>query len=84
MHFRTLLTSAALALSFSALVDDPQHSLEAHIHGLDTLNVALENQLLELQFESSTMNIAGFEYQPTTVADIQSVKAVQNTLRNAA
>ncbi len=84
MHLRTLLASAALALSFPVLADDHQHSLEAHVHGIGTLNIALENQLLELQFESPAMNIIGFEYQPTTEADIQSVKAAQNTLSNAA
>ena len=84
MHLRTLLASAALALSFPVLADDHQHSLEAHVHGIGTLNIALENQLLELQFESPAMNIIGFEYQPTTAADIQAVKAAQNTLSNAA
>ena len=84
MHLRTLLASAALALSFPVLADDHQHSLEAHVHGIGTLNIALENQLLELQLESPAMNIIGFEYQPTTTADIQSVKAAQNKLSNAA
>lgn len=84
MHLRTLLASAALVLSFPVLADDHQHSLEAHVHGIGTLNIALENQLLELQLESPAMNIIGFEYQPTTAADIQSVKAAQNTLSNAA
>lgn len=84
MRFRTLVASAVLALPISVLADDHQHSLEAHVHGLGTLNVVLENQLLELQLESPAMNIIGFEYQPTTAADIQSVKAAQNTLSNAA
>ena len=84
MRFRTLVASAVLALPISVLADDHQHSLEAHVHGLGTLNIALENQLLELQLESPAMNIIGFEYQPTTEADIQSVKAAQNTLSNAA
>src|SRR5690554_1224031 len=84
MLFRTLLASAALALSFPELADDHQHSLEAHVHGIGTITIALENQLLELQLESPAMNIIGFEYQPTTEADIQSVKAAQNTLSNAA
>lgn len=84
MRFRTLAASAVLALPLSVLADDHPHSLEAHVHGLGALNIALENQLLELQFESPAMNIIGFEYQPTTAADIQSVKAAQNTLSNAA
>lgn len=83
MRFRTLVASAVLALPISVLADDHQHSLEAHVHGLGTLNVVLENQLLELQLESPAMNIIGFEYQPTTAADIQAVKAAQSTLSNA-
>lgn len=84
MHFRVLLASVALALPLSALADDHQHSLGAHVHGLGTLNIALENQRLELQLTSPAMNIVGFEYQPTTAADLQSIKAAQSNLSHAA
>ena len=84
MHFRVLFASVALALPLSALADDHQHSLGAHVHGLATLNIALENQRLELQLTSPAMNIVGFEYQPTTAADLQSIKAAQDTLNHAA
>lgn len=84
MHFRVLFVSVALALPLSALADDHQHSLGAHVHGLGTLNIALENQRLELQLTSPAMNIVGFEYQPTTAADLQSVKAAQSNLSHAA
>ena len=84
MHFRVLFASVALALPLSALADDHQHSLGAHVHGLGTLNIALENQRLELQLTSPAMNIVGFEYQPTTAADLQSVKAAQSNLNHAA
>lgn len=84
MHFRVLFASVALALPLSALADDHQHSLGAHVHGLGTLNIALENQRLELQLTSPAMNIVGFEYQPTTAADLQSIKAAQSNLSHAA
>ena len=84
MHFRVLFVSVALALPLSALADDHQHSLGAHVHGLGTLNIALENQRLELQLTSPAMNIVGFEYQPTTAADLQSIKAAQSNLSHAA
>ncbi|NLU13225.1 MAG: DUF2796 domain-containing protein [Gammaproteobacteria bacterium] len=84
MHFRVLFASVALALPLSALADDHQHSLGAHVHGLATLDIALENQRLELQLTSPAMNIVGFEYQPTTAADLQSVKTAQSNLSHAA
>lgn len=84
MYFRVLFASVALALPLSALADDHQHSLGAHVHGLGTLNIALENQRLELQLTSPAMNIVGFEYQPTTAADLQSIKAAQSNLSHAA
>ena len=84
MYFRVLLASVALALPLSALADDHQHSLGAHVHGLATLDIALENQRLELQLTSPAMNIVGFEYQPTTAADLQSIKAAQSNLSHAA
>lgn len=84
MHFRVLFASVVLALPLSTLADDHQHSLGAHVHGLGTLNIALENQRLELQLTSPAMNIVGFEYQPTTAADLQSIKAAQSNLSHAA
>jgi cell division protein ZapA (FtsZ GTPase activity inhibitor) len=84
MRISHCIVSAALALPVAALADDHQHSLEAHVHGIATLNIALEEQQLELQIESPAMNIVGFEYQPKTATDKQTVEAAQSTLKDAA
>lgn len=84
MRITQLIASVVFTLPIMALADDHQHSLEAHVHGVATLNIALENQQLELQFASPAMNIVGFEYQPKSNADQQTVAAAQSSLHNAA
>lgn len=84
MRITQFIASVVLTLPITAIADDHQHSLEAHVHGVAALNIALEEQQLELQLESPAMNIFGFEYQPATAADIQTVKAAQDNLNNAA
>ena len=59
-----------------------EHSLAAHVHGLATLNIALEGQILELQLDSPAMNIVGFEYQPSAAADKKAVADAERTLKN--
>ena len=60
-----------------------QASLAAHVHGLATLNVAFDGQQLELQLESPAMNIVGFEYQPSSVADHHAVSEAERQLKDA-
>lgn len=59
-----------------------EHSLAAHVHGLATLDIALEGQLLELQLDSPAMNIVGFEYRPSSAADKKTMEQAQRTLKN--
>ena len=59
-----------------------EHSLAAHVHGLATLDIALEGQRLELQLNSPAMNIVGFEYQPNSAADKKTVADAERTLKN--
>lgn len=68
MRFSYLLAPIIFALSpLSLAVDEHEHeheqSLSAHLHGVATLNIALDDQQLELQLNSPAMNIVGFEYK---------------------
>ena len=83
MRLSHLIASAALALPILALADDHPHSLAAHVHGIATLDIALDEQQLELQIHSPAMNIVGFEYKPKTTADQHTVEAAQNSLKQA-
>lgn len=86
-YLLTPLFFALTPLSISAQEhnhDDHEHShsLGAHVHGVATLNIALENQQLEMQLDSPAMNIFGFEYKPSSDADKQAVADAERTLKN--
>lgn len=89
MHLPFLLAPLLLALStMSSAAHEHEHehehenSLGAHVHGIATLDIALEDQVLELQLHSPAMNIVGFEYQPRTAADKKKVRAAERLLTN--
>lgn len=55
-------------------------SLGAHEHGVASLNVALDGQVLEIQLESPAMNIVGFEHAASSESDKASVAAARARL----
>ena len=73
------LTSLLLTLPFHyALAAE----LDPHEHGSASLNIAIDANTIEMQFESPAVNIVGFEY--TTDDDQQQllIKQAQNNLSN--
>ncbi|MCY1394090.1 hypothetical protein D3C76_207990 [compost metagenome] len=55
-------------------------SLGAHEHGAARLNVALDNQTLELELQSPAMNLVGFEHAASNDADKAKVAAARTYL----
>ena len=55
-------------------------SLDAHEHGLASLNVALDGQTLEIQLQSPAMNLVGFEHEAKSDADKAKVAAARQHL----
>jgi len=53
---------------------------DAHIHGVAELTLALENNLLEIQFQSPANNIIGFEHKAKTQQDIDTALQAQALL----
>lgn len=89
MHVRYFLAPLLFALAPLSIAahehhqhDDHGHSLGAHVHGVAALNIALEDQQLEIHLASPAMNIVGFEYQPTSAADKKIVLDAERTLKN--
>ena len=77
------LPFALLPLSGVYAHDDHDHehgSLGAHEHGVAHLNVALDGNALELEFDSPAMNLVGFEHAATSAADKAKVAAVRTQL----
>ena len=72
-----------LAIAHAADEHDHEHgSLGAHEHGVGSLNVALDDQTLELDLDGPSANLVGFEHVATTDADKAKVAAAQAQLGN--
>lgn len=85
------MRSLLLALPFAlmplsvALASDHDHahdSLDKHEHGLATLNVAVEGNKLEIELESPSMNIVGFEHAANSPADKATAASARTVLEN--
>ena len=55
---------------------------EAHVHGLAILTLALENDTLEIQFESPAANIVGFEHTAHSTEEKQAVSTAEAALKS--
>ncbi|AMR68456.1 DUF2796 domain-containing protein [Aquipseudomonas alcaligenes] len=55
-------------------------SLDAHEHGVASLNVALDGQTLEIQLQSPAMNLVGFEHEAKSDSDKAKVAAARQHL----
>lgn len=71
-----------LALSASGQAHKPGH--KAHVHGLGTLNVAIEGATLTVQLEVPLDSLLGFEHRPRTAAQRQAAEAVAQQLQQPA
>ena len=81
-HFLKGMLGILLATTLMVNAEETNNNLDAHVHGLSELTIAMDNEELEIQFISPSMNIVGFEYQATTQSDIAAVKQAANVLSN--
>ncbi len=69
-------------LSVSAIAKTENQ--EAHVHGLATLTLALENEILEIQLESPAANLIGFEHKASSPEEKQTIKHAKTLLLSPA
>ena len=62
-----------LALACLPLYAHSANTLDAHVHGESQLQLALENNTLQIQLRAPGADVVGFEYAPTSDADKQAV-----------
>lgn len=81
-HFVTIIFFAltSFTVSICSYAEQKDHSLDAHVHGLSELTIAMEGDRLDIQFESPAMNLVGFEYKATSNKDIATVKNTESLL----
>ncbi|EJO93737.1 hypothetical protein A471_11328 [Ectopseudomonas mendocina DLHK] len=80
LPFALLPLAAAQAHEHGHDNDHHHDSLGAHEHGVASLNVALDGNLLELQLDSPAMNLVGFEHAAKSDADKAKVAAAKREL----
>ncbi|MBF8162771.1 DUF2796 domain-containing protein [Ectopseudomonas hydrolytica] len=80
LPFALLPLAAAQAHEHGHDHDHHHDSLGAHEHGVASLNVALDGNLLELQLDSPAMNLVGFEHAAKSDADKAKVAAAKREL----
>lgn len=57
-------------------------SQEAHIHGRAMLTLVLENEVLEIQFESPAANLIGFEHKARSPEEKQLAAQLESVLKS--
>ncbi|MDA8747761.1 DUF2796 domain-containing protein [Litoreibacter sp.] len=68
-----------LVAAFPALAEDARQ-LDAHEHGVGTLNIAIEGGAVAMEFEAPGADIVGFEYAAESDADLAAIDAAVATL----
>lgn len=72
---KSLILSAAAVLAASPLAAQETRELSAHVHGVSTLELAVEHGRVEMNLLSPGMDIVGFEYEASSEADKDAVDA---------
>ena len=61
----------------STYAEKSVESLDAHVHGLSELTIAMDAKTIELQLISPAMNLVGFEHKASSKQDIAAVKQAE-------
>ena len=62
--------------------DQEHHQHDAHVHGIATLNLALEGEEVHIEFHSPAANIVGSEHVPSSEADHAVLNQAVARLKN--
>ena len=82
LYFPRMKTFCCILANFSLFFASVVHSAQdAHVHGLSYLKIALENQTLLVEINSPLMDIVGFEGEPRTKVQKDSIELATNKLR---
>ena len=77
-----LLAKLSSMLVGALLIDNVAHAqLDAHVHGLSNLTLALEENVIEMEFHSPAMNLVGFEHKATSQKNIEKVNNAKHKLQ---
>lgn len=72
---KTISLAILASLTAGPILAQETREMGAHVHGVSTLELAVEDGLVEMNLLSPGMDIVGFEYEASTDADKDSVEA---------
>ena len=82
LYFPRMKTFCFVLANFSLFFVSVVHSAQdAHVHGLSQLTIALEKQTLLVEINSPLMDIVGFEGEPRTKVQKDSIERAKTKLR---
>lgn len=79
--FSTAANSNAAEIAQAHFPEEHTTHLDAHVHGLSELTIAMEDRFLEIQLTSPAMNLVGFEHKANDPKDIAAVENATSLLR---
>lgn len=72
---KTIHLAILASVSATPLLAQETREMAAHVHGVSTLELAVEGDALEMNLLSPGMDIVGFEYEASSDADKDAVEA---------
>ena len=82
LYFPRMKTFCFVLANFSLFFASVVHSAQdAHVHGLSHLTIALEKKTLLVEINSPLMDIVGFEGEPRTKVQRDSIERAKTKLR---
>ena len=76
LRFCYIAVGLFVAIQFT-YAEKSTESLDAHVHGLSELTIAMDAKTIELQLISPAMNLVGFEHKASSKQDIAAVKQAE-------
>lgn len=72
---KTIHLALLASVASTPLMAEETREMDAHVHGVSKLELALEGDVLAMNMLSPGMDIVGFEYEASTDADKDAVEA---------
>lgn len=72
---KTMSLALLASVAAAPLLAQENREMAAHVHGVSTLELAVEDGILDISLTSPGMDIVGFEYAASTDADKDAVEA---------
>ena len=82
MNYQALVTGLAVTAALASVpaVAQDTREMDAHVHGVSTLEIAVDGTMVEMNLTSPGMDIVGFEYEATSAEDYAAIGAAVGQL----